>query len=58
MIPLAGDSAGAGRAGVGFYNPADGWFHLRDRLSAGLARQQFKFGPGGMVPLAGDWGAA
>ena len=58
MIPLARAWAGGQRAGVGFYNPADGWFHLRDRLSAGPASRAFKFGPGRMLPLAGQWGVA
>jgi surface antigen len=63
MMPLAGAWSGpapAGRAGrpdgVGFYNPSDGWFHLRAALSGGPATDVFKFGPGGMIPLAGRWG--
>jgi hypothetical protein len=58
MRPIAGNWTGGSKDGIGFYNPHSGWFHLRSRLSAGPALAQFKFGPGGMIPLVGKWAAA
>jgi surface antigen len=58
MIPLVGDWDGDGRDGIGYYDPRNGTFHLRDSPSAGRASYTFKFGPRGMIPLAGNWSGA
>jgi surface antigen len=55
MIPLAGQWAGRGADGIGYYDPRTGTFHLRDKLSSGPANYSFAFGPPGMVPLIGNW---
>jgi surface antigen len=55
MTPLAGQWAGRGADGIGYYDPRTGTFHLRDKLSAGPADYSFTFGPPGMVPLIGNW---
>jgi hypothetical protein len=54
MIPLAANWTGGSRDGIGYYNPRDGWSHLR----AGKDGRAFRFGPAHMVPVAGDWPAA
>ncbi len=58
MVPLAGAWSAAPRAGrarraghvsradgVGFYNPADGWFHLRDRAVRGPGHRRVQVRP-------------
>ena len=50
--------AGPGHAGVGYYDPSTGTFHLRNGLSGGPATDSFQFGPPHMIPLAGDWAGA
>lgn len=55
MIPVIGNWGSRRRDGVGYYNPGDGWFYLRDSPSAGRLSYRFRFGPRHMIPLAGDW---
>jgi hypothetical protein len=55
MIPVAGNWAGGTTTGVGLYDPRNGWFWLRDRVGRGPAGYSFRFGPRGMIPVAGDW---
>lgn len=56
---VAGDWNGDGVTSTGWYNPADGSFHLTNALEAsGAADYAFLSGPKGrtdIIPLAGDW---
>lgn len=60
-LPLAGDWAGAGRAGVGVWERATGTFYLKQALAPGPPDATFVFLPAaaaedpGTVPIAGDW---
>jgi surface antigen len=57
MVPVVGSWNGKS-PGVGYYDPATGWFRLRSLGAARPAQSpalSFPFGPPGMVPLAGQW---
>ncbi len=60
LIPIAGDWNGDGRDTCGLYDPATGWFYLRNANTTGDAEISFKInallGTGSSVrPVAGDW---
>jgi NlpC/P60 family len=51
----ASSAAGPAADGIGYYDPANGSFHLRNSLSSGPSNYAFVLGPPHMIPLVGDW---
>jgi len=54
-IPLVGDWTGAGKDGIGVFDPSTGFWYLRNTASAGAADITFAFGAPGWIPVTGDW---
>src|SRR5262249_55077308 len=57
-LPVAGDWAGLGRAGIGAVDPSDPagpTWHLRDTASPGHADAVFAYGPLGASPAPGPF---
>lgn len=58
-IPLAGDWDGGldgnDEMTIGVYDPATGWFYLRNSNTPGPADTAFQYGNLGWLPIAGDW---
>jgi hypothetical protein len=57
MIPIAGDWDGDGEVSIGFYNPTNSSFELRNTNEAGATDIFFGYGVAnaGWLPIAGDW---
>lgn len=55
LIPIVGDWDGDDRDNVGLYDPAERSFFLRTTQSDGPADRAFRFGPAGLLPVAGNF---
>jgi hypothetical protein len=55
-IPVVGDWAGTGHAGIGVIDPSTGTWYLRNEAGPGAPDAGvFQFGGAGWRPVAGDW---
>ena len=53
--PLAGDWNGDGTDTIGLYDPANGFFFLKNMHAPGPADVVFGYGPANSTPILGDW---
>ena len=56
MVHAPTSSGSSGKDGVGYYNPSNHSWHLRNSLSGtGSSNYAFTWGGPGDIPVIGDW---